>query len=170
MFAVMTTGGKQYRVEAGSELIIERVAGDAGSSITFDRVLLVGDGDDVTVGTPTVEGATVTGTVLGDALGPKLVIFKFKQKVKYRRRTGHRQHLTRVRIDEINANGSSKARARKADTAGEAPAAVADGTAEKPKRTRKPAAKKAEAAPSEAAPEKPKRTRKPAAKKAEAEE
>lgn len=136
MFAVMTTGGKQYRVEAGSELEIERVAGDAGSSITFDRVLLLGDGHDVTVGTPTVAGASVTATVLGEALGPKLVVYKFKQKVKYRRRTGHRQHLTRVRIEHINAAGASAGgeaadeaavtkpkRSRKAATKADAPAA-----------------------------------------------
>ena len=115
MFAVMTTGGKQYRVEAGSELVIERVAGDPGSSITFDRVLLLGDGDAVTVGTPTIAGASVTATVLGETLGPKLVVFKFKQKVKYRRHAGHRQHLIKVRIDEIVGPGVEKPRrARKA--------------------------------------------------------
>lgn len=162
MFAVLTTGGKQYRVEPGSELTIERITGDAGSTVTFDRVLLVGDGDDVTVGTPTVDGASVTGTVLGETLGPKLVIFKFKQKVKYRRRTGHRQHLTRIRIDEIN--GVGKGRAAAADDS-----ATADAAPEKPKRTRAKAAKTAEgatdasvkagAAPTDA-PAKPKRTRK----------
>ena len=115
MFAVLTTGGKQYRVEAGSELVIERVPGDPGSSITFDRVLLLGDGDTVTVGTPTVAGASVTATVIGETLGPKLVVFKFKQKVKYRRHAGHRQHLMKVRIDEIVGPGAEKPRrARKA--------------------------------------------------------
>jgi large subunit ribosomal protein L21 len=102
MYAVVVTGGKQYRVEAGSTLDVERLAGDAGASVTFDRVLMIGDGDQVTVGTPVVAGASVSGTVISQALGPKLIIFKFKQKVKYRRRTGHRQHLTRVRIDAIN--------------------------------------------------------------------
>jgi large subunit ribosomal protein L21 len=189
MYAVVTTGGKQYRVEAVSELLVERMAVDAGSSVTFDRVLLVGDGDTVTVGTPTVDGARVSGTVLGEALGPKLIIFKFKQKVKYRRRTGHRQHLTRVRIDEISASGkrstAEKASAPKASapkaSAPKASARHATATAapaeapEKPKRTRKPAARKApetdaaETPPAEA-PAKPKRTRKPAAKKAGAEE
>ena len=105
MYAVVTTGGKQYRVEAGSELVIERLAADAGASVTFDRVLLVGDGDAVTIGTPTVEGASVSGTILREELGPKLIIFKFKQKATYRRTRGHRQHLVRVRIDEISAGG-----------------------------------------------------------------
>jgi large subunit ribosomal protein L21 len=107
MYAVVTTGGKQYRVEPGTMLSIEKLAIEPGGTVTFDRVLLVGDGDETTVGTPTVAGASVSGTVLGEELGPKIVIFKFKQKVKYRRHTGHRQHLTRVRIDEITANGRS---------------------------------------------------------------
>ena len=152
MYAVVTTGGKQYRVEAGSELIVERLGADAGASITFDRVLLVGDGDAITVGTPTVDGATVSATVLGEALGPKLAVFKFKQKVKYRRMAGHRQHLVRVRIDEISANGtSSKASTQDSD--------------EKPKRTRKATAAKADAADAGTAEAKPKRTRAAAAKK-----
>ena len=167
MFAVLTTGGKQYRVEAGTELLIERVPGDAGASITFDRVLLVGDGDSVTVGTPTVDGATVTGTVLGEALGPKLVIFKFKQKVKYRRHTGHRQHLTRVRIDEIGTPGSSK---RRAAASADEPAEAATEKPAPRKRTRAATAGTAAPADDAAAAEttdapKPKRTRKPAAAK-----
>ena len=172
MYAVVTTGGKQYRVEAGSELVVERLGADAGEAITFDRVLLVADGETVTVGTPTVDGASVSGTVIGEALGPKIVVFKFKQKVKYRRTAGHRQHMTRVRIDEINTPG----RKAKAEPA-KAEAAEADTAEAKPKRTRKPAAAKADAPKAEAAKAaaKPKRTRKPAARKpaapkAEAEE
>ena len=111
MYAVLSSGGKQYRVEPGSTLTIEKLTEEAGASVTFDRVLLIADGDDVTVGTPTVAGATISATVLGEELGPKIVVFKYKQKVKYRRRTGHRQHLTRVRIDEINADGGRSRRA-----------------------------------------------------------
>ena len=168
MYAVVTTGGKQYRVEAGSELVVERLAVEPGASITFDRVLLVGDGDAVTVGTPTVDGASVSGTVIGEALGPKLIVFKFKQKVKYRRHTGHRQHLTRVRIDQINAGGA-KATAKAKDVEPVADDAAADAEA-KPKRARKATAAKAEAsAEATEETEKPKRTRK-AAPKAESEE
>lgn len=174
MYAVVTTGGKQYRVEAGSELIIERLAEEPGASITFDRVLLVGDGDAITVGSPTVDGATVSGTVLGEQLGPKLIIFKFKQKVKYRRTAGHRQHLTRVRIDEISAGGKRT----KAEPAAKAePAEKAETKAEKAE-ARAAKAEKAEATESKAetteasaateAPAKPARTRKPAAPKAKA--
>jgi len=147
MYAVVTTGGKQYRVEAGNELTIERLAADAGTSVTFDRVLLVGDGETVTVGTPVVDGASVSATVLGEALGPKLVIFKFKQKVKYRRTTGHRQHMTRVRIDEISAAGkTSKAERPTKTTAPKAEASKATETAEateapKPRRSRATTAK-----------------------------
>jgi large subunit ribosomal protein L21 len=107
MYAVVTTGGKQYRVEPGTTLSVEKLTVEPGVTVTFDRVLLIGDGDETTVGTPTVAGASVSGTVLGEERGPKIVIFKFKQKVKYRRHTGHRQHLTRVRIDEITASGRS---------------------------------------------------------------
>jgi len=146
MYAVVTTGGKQYRVEAGSELVIERLAEDAGASVTFDRVLLIGDGEAVTIGTPTVDGASVSGTVLGEELGPKLIIFKFKQKATYRRTRGHRQHLVRVRIDEISASGK-KSRADTADTAAmaEPEKAAAPATTEKPRkpvRARKPATPK----------------------------
>ena len=173
MYAVVSSGGKQYRVEPGSTLLMERLSSQPGASILFDRVLLIGDGDEVTVGTPAVAGATVSGTVLGEELGPKLVIFKFKQKVKYRRRTGHRQHLLRVRIDEINADGRAKTRTRaKAEAAteeAEAPAAASP----KPRATRARTAKaKPEASvQAEADSEKPKPKRrapaKPKAEKAE---
>jgi large subunit ribosomal protein L21 len=198
MYAVVTTGGKQYRVEAGSELIVERLAAEPGASITFDRVLLVGDGEAVTVGSPIVDGASVSGTVLGEELGPKLIIFKFKQKVKYRRTAGHRQHLTRVRIDEISAGGKTETAEKaeevaKADTAEKADTAAKADTAEKadtaakapeeasveveapakPARTHRAAAKpKAEATADEAeAPQaKPATRRRSTAKRAEAEE
>jgi len=171
MYAVVTTGGKQYRVEAGSELIIEQLGAEAGASITFDRVLLVGDGDAVTVGTPTVDGASVSATVLGESLGPKLIIFKFKQKATYRRKNGHRQHMIRVRIDEINAAGKkSKAKTADAPVETDAKAAAATDAPEKPKRVRKPAAKASAKTTETDAPEKPKRVRKPAAKKTESEE
>ena len=172
MYAVVTTGGKQYRVEAGSELIIERLAEEPGASITFDRVLLVGDGDAVTIGSPTVDGASVSGTVLAEELGPKLIIFKFKQKVKYRRTRGHRQHLTRVRIDEITT-GTKKSRKADAstdtDASGKAEAPAKE--AAKPVRARRAAKPKAEVAAEPAAgadaPAKPATRRRRPAKKAD---
>jgi large subunit ribosomal protein L21 len=163
MYAVVSSGGKQYRVEPGTTLTMERIGVEAGTPYTFDRVLLIGDGDRVTVGTPVVSGATVSATVLGEELGPKLVIFKFKQKVKYRRRTGHRQHLVRVRIDAINADGESKrAKAEKAEQAEAAPKAA------KAPAKRAPRAKAASASKASTE-EKPKATRKPRATKAKAE-
>ena len=167
MYAVVSSGGKQYRVEAGTLLTLERLEGEPGASFTFDRVLLIGDGDEVTIGTPVVPGASVSATVLGEELGPKLVIFKFKQKVKYRRRTGHRQHLTRVRIDAIHPTAARKAaataEAEKAAKAAEKPVAKATKAAEKPvAKATKPAENpvvKAKAAPRAAKP----RAAKPAA-------
>ncbi|MGH2383919.1 MAG: 50S ribosomal protein L21 [Candidatus Limnocylindria bacterium] len=166
MYAVVTTGGKQYRVEAGSELVMERLAADAGASVTFDRVLLVGDGEAVTIGTPTVYGASVSGTILGEELGPKLIVFKFKQKATYRRTRGHRQHLVRVRIDEINASGKkAKAEKAEADKAGaDAPAKTAE--AKKPARARKATTATAKAD----ATAKPATRRRSPAKKAESKE
>jgi large subunit ribosomal protein L21 len=132
MYAVVSSGGKQYRVEPGSTLIVERIAGEAGAPVTFDRVLMLGDGDEVTIGTPLVAGASVSGTLLGEQLGPKIIVFKFKQKVKYRRRTGHRQHLMRVRIDAINTDGQTT-RSKPAATQEAAPAeAEPEATAAKP--------------------------------------
>jgi large subunit ribosomal protein L21 len=168
MYAVVSSGGKQYRVEPGVTLTMERLAAEAGEAYTFDRVLLIGDGDEVMVGTPLVAGATVSATVLGEELGPKLIIFKFKQKVKYRRRTGHRQHLVRVRIEAINADGRSTP----------APPSEPPIQAEKPKarrasRAAKPAADGGETAaaeqPAEKPRPKPRARRKPAAAEAKAE-
>jgi large subunit ribosomal protein L21 len=162
MYAVVTTGGKQYRVEAGSELVIERLAADTGASFTFDRVLLVGDGEAVTIGTPTVDGARVSGTVLGEELGPKRIIFKFKQKATYRRTRGHRQHLVRVRIDEISAGGKRETAERPEEKPVKAAAAP---KAEKPARAAKPA--KAAASAKDDEPTKAARPRRAAAKAAD---
>ena len=173
MYAVLSSGGKQYRVEAGSELTMERIAAEPGASVTFDRVLLVGDGDQVTIGTPVVAGATVSATVLGQELGPKLVIFKFKQKVKYRRRTGHRQKLMRIRIDAINPDGRTAApKAAKAPAkASTKPAAKAPAkaSAKAPAKAsaKAPAKASAKTAAIEAAAEKPKRARRSTSKAAD---
>jgi large subunit ribosomal protein L21 len=152
MYAVIASGGKQYRIEPGTKLSVELLPGDAAGSVTFDRVLLIADGDEVTVGTPTVPGASVSATVLGQELGPKLVIYKFKQKVKYRRRTGHRQHLTSVRIDTINTAAPRRATARRATVkASDETEADLEAAAE-PKPRRAPRARKAAAsAPAEKA-------------------
>ncbi len=123
MYAVVDSGGKQYRVEPGSTLVVDRLRAEAGATVTFDRVLLIGDDDGVTVGTPTVNGASVLGTVVKHERGPKIIVFRFRPKAHYRRRTGHRSELTRVRIDEIaTAAGSRKAAATRAGREGRGPA------------------------------------------------
>ena len=104
MYAVIETGGKQYRVEPGDVLDIERLGGTGDDgAVEFDRVLLVGDDDGVRVGTPVVDGASVKGSVVREARGPKIRIFKYKRRKGYRRTKGHRQGLHRVRIDDIQA-------------------------------------------------------------------
>jgi large subunit ribosomal protein L21 len=102
MYAVIETGGKQYRVSEGDVIDVERIANDNGN-IVFDQVLACGDGTDVTVGSPTVDGASVTGELVEDLRGPKIFVFKMKRRQGYKRRLGHRQSLTRVKITGINA-------------------------------------------------------------------
>ncbi len=101
MYAIVETGGKQYRVRPGDVLEVERLAAEPGSQVTLDRVLAVGQGADLRVGTPTIEGAAVVARVLAHGRGRKIRGFKFKAKVNYRRRYGHRQPFTRLRIEEI---------------------------------------------------------------------
>ena len=100
MYAVIKTGGKQYRVAKNEVIKVERLDGEVGASVTFPEVLMVA-GDSPVVGTPTVAGASVTATVLEQAKGEKIVIFKKRRRKNYRRRTGHRQMLTVVRIADI---------------------------------------------------------------------
>ncbi len=102
-YAIVETGGKQYRVQVGDVLSVEKLDGDAGTEVTFDRVLLIGGGDDIKVGVPVVEGASVAATIADQYRGEKIVVFKYKPKKNYRRKTGHRQSLTRLQITGINA-------------------------------------------------------------------
>jgi large subunit ribosomal protein L21 len=101
MYAVIESGGKQYRVEEGATVRLERLDAAPGSEVILDRVLLVADGDRVTLGTPVVEGAAVRARVLGHDRAKKVVVFKYKPKAHYRRKQGHRQHVTALRIEQI---------------------------------------------------------------------
>ncbi|MFQ5925530.1 MAG: 50S ribosomal protein L21 [Dehalococcoidia bacterium] len=101
MYAIVQTGGKQYKVSPGETIDVERLVAEEGSTIELDRVLLVADGERVTVGTPTVEGAKVIAEVLSEGKGEKIIVFKYKPKVRYRKKTGHRQIYTRLAIKEI---------------------------------------------------------------------
>jgi large subunit ribosomal protein L21 len=103
MHAVIKTGGKQYRVAEGDVLQIETISGEPGDAVSFDEVLAVGDGADMKVGTPVVEGAKVDAEVVDQTRGDKIIVFKKKRRQNYRRRTGHRQNLTVVRVTGITA-------------------------------------------------------------------
>jgi large subunit ribosomal protein L21 len=103
VYAIIETGGKQYKVEEGSVLFIEKLAGNEGEAVTFDKVLLVSKDGKVTAGTPTVAGATVSGKVEKHGKGQKIIVYKYKAKKNYRRKQGHRQPFTKVVIEKINA-------------------------------------------------------------------
>jgi large subunit ribosomal protein L21 len=105
MFAVIRTGGKQYRVAAEDKLKIEKVAGEPGDIITFGEVLVLG-GDSPTLGTPTVAGASVAAEVVSQARGPKVIAFKKRRRKNSRRKRGHRQEFTLIRISEILVDGA----------------------------------------------------------------
>jgi len=129
MFAVIKTGGKQYKVSEGDTIVIEKLDAEAGKDVTFDNVLMLGSGESVTVGAPLVAGATVSGEIAEHMRGPKLITRKKRQRQTYRRTIGHKQHLTTVTITSINADGAKPAKkpaAKKAAAAkAEAPAAEA---------------------------------------------
>ncbi|MCL5115640.1 MAG: 50S ribosomal protein L21 [Firmicutes bacterium] len=102
MYAVIETGGKQYRVEPGQVLVVEKLPGEPGEELAFNNLLMVvGDEGEPVIGTPYVSGAKAYGTVLGQERGKKILVFKYKPKSNYRRRQGHRQYHTRVRIERI---------------------------------------------------------------------
>ena len=102
MYAIFETGGKQYKVEAGSVVFVEKLDVAEGEKVTFDKVLAVADGDNVKVGTPVVAGATVTGTVAKQGKAKKIYVFKMKRKKNERSKKGHRQLFTKVQIEKIN--------------------------------------------------------------------
>lgn len=101
MYAVIKTGGKQYKVSEGDVLNFEKIEGGRGDIISFDEVLLVSGDDDVRVGTPFVKGAKVVGEIVSQIRGPKIVVFKMKRRKGYSKKTGHRQDLTSLKIKEI---------------------------------------------------------------------
>ncbi len=101
VYAIIASGGKQYRVEPGALVTLERLSGEVGSKLDLDQVLMVSDGTQVKIGRPTVSGAKVVSEIVAHTRGDKIDVFKFKKRKKYRRKTGHRQEQTRVRIAEI---------------------------------------------------------------------
>lgn len=104
MYAVIKTGGKQYRVAPGQSLKVEKIAGEAGDSVEFDQVLMIADGDNITIGSPIVDGGSVSAKVKTQGRGKKIEIIKFRRRKHYHRRAGHRQDYTEVEITGINAS------------------------------------------------------------------
>jgi large subunit ribosomal protein L21 len=184
MYAVLKSGGKQYKVEEGQVLRLEKLHGDVGSAIKFDQILMVGDGEDIQIGQPLVDGASVEGHIIDQGRAKKIIVFKYKRRKRYRRKLGHRQEFTAIQIDSILTKG--KPASKKAEPEKEAKAPAAKKTAPKKAEPAKveakePKAKKAapkkedvkEAETKTAAPKKPaaKKTEpaKKEAKKADAE-
>ena len=153
MYALVKTGGKQYRVTKDDTILVERIAAEEGAEVILNDIVMLGDGDKVTIGTPTVDGAAISATVVRQTRGPKIIIFRRKRRKNHRRTQGHRQDLTLLKINDIAEDAKKLAPAKLAAKKA-TPKAVA---------TTKPAAKKAtvkKAAPKAAA------AKKPAAKKA----
>ncbi len=109
MYAVIKTGGKQYRVSPGDRLKVEKLNANAGETVTFSDVLMVGDGANVSAGAPTVSGAKVTATVVEHGRGKKVIVFRFKRRKGFQKKQGHRQDYTLVQIDEVEAEGEKAA-------------------------------------------------------------
>jgi large subunit ribosomal protein L21 len=156
MYALVKTGGKQYRVSKDDTILVERISADEGAEVILDNVVMLGDGDKVTIGTPRVEGAAVSATVMRQTRGPKIIIFRRKRRKNHRRTQGHRQDLTLLKINAIAEDGKSltpKAAPKKAAAKTEdakaapkkAPAKKAAAKAEAKAAPKKAAAKKAPA-------------------------
>jgi len=165
MYAVVNSGGKQYKVQQGDLLRVEKLCGDVGSPVTFDRVMMYSDGESVSVGQPLLDSVAVEGHIVEQGKARKIIVFKYKRRKRFRRKNGHRQEFTAVLIDSIKAKGTKAAKAAEAEAAAEAkpeaeaaaeakPEAVAEA---KPAEAQEAAPKKEvakEAAAKKAAPEK----------------
>jgi large subunit ribosomal protein L21 len=103
MYAIIATGGKQYKVSEGDIITIEKLGVEAGEAVTFDQVLAVNDGSKLVVGAPTVENASVSASVVKEGRGKKVIVYKYKRKTGYHKKNGHRQAFTQVKIEKINA-------------------------------------------------------------------
>ena len=174
MYAVIKTGGKQYKVAAGHLIAVEKLAGTSGDTVAFDEVLLVGGDNDTTIGAPLVAGAAVTGEIVDHSRDKKILVFKKRRRQNSKRSRGHRQEHTLVRITEILTDGkkptAKKAKTKEApapEAADATPAAAATAEAEAPAKPKSATSKKADAG-GEA--EKAKPARKPRAKTAKTED
>jgi len=166
MFAVIKTGGKQYKVAAGDIITVERLAGEPGAHIDLEEVLAIGEGAKLTLGKPLIAGAAVTAEVLEQGRGEKIIVFKKKRRQNYRRRHGHRQELTILKITDIYPAGA----ARKAKPAPKPKAEAAPAKAPEKKAAPKHAAKKAAPKKEAKAKKAPAKKAKPAPKKSKPKE
>jgi large subunit ribosomal protein L21 len=145
MYAVIKTGGKQYKVEAGATLKVEKLLGEVGSKVVIDKVLMINDGENTTIGAPLIAGATVNATVVSHGRADKVMIFKFRRRKHYRKTQGHRQSFTEILINDVNGKGAAAKPA--AAPKAEAKVAKAPAAAKPAAKVAKPAvAKKAKAA------------------------
>ena len=170
MYAVVKTGGKQYKVAKDDKIVVDRLEAEAGSALVLDEVLMVANGDQVNVGSPTVKDAVVGATVIRHTRGDKIMVFRRKRRKNFRRIRGHRQDLTLIQITDIATDGKLKPAAKKAETAKPAAKkAEADkAPAAKKAAIAKPAAKKATTSEKPAATKKPAAAKKPAKASAKA--
>ena len=172
MYAVVKTGGKQYRVSKDDVIVVEKLAADKGASVELDQVLMLDDGKDALIGTPLVDGAWVAATVLDQARGDKVIIFKKKRRKDYKRTKGHRQHVTILRITDILAKGKKASPAKAVtpvkDEAMPAKPAPTPATPETPVAAAPEAVAPEATVPEAAAPAKKAPAKKAAAKKAPA--
>jgi large subunit ribosomal protein L21 len=120
MYAVVNSGGKQYKVQQGDLLRVEKLSGDVGSPVTFDRVMMYSDGESVSVGQPLLDSVAVEGHIVEQGKAKKIIVFKYKRRKRFRRKNGHRQEFTAVLIDSIKAKGTKAAKAAEAEAAAEA--------------------------------------------------
>ena len=132
MYAVIKTGGKQYKVAKDDKVEVEKIAGEPGASVTLDSVLLLGDGADTTAGTPLIEGASVTAEVVEQKRTKKIIVFKKQRRKNYRRKHGHRQEVTLLKITDIVTGAAKPAKAKAKAEKPKAEAAATEATAEAP--------------------------------------
>lgn len=142
-YAIIESGGKQYRAVEGETVEVDRLELEVGKKVELKGVLLVADGENVLVGAPLISGASISATVVAQDKGPKITVFRYKPKIRYRVKTGHRQQITRLQIDSIDAKGISKAAAKeeapKSETKSAAPKAAARRSKPKASAAKKPA-------------------------------
>ncbi len=141
MFAVIESGGKQYKVAKNDVITVEKLAAEVGADVALERVLLLGEDGATVIGTPTVEGASVTAQVLDQTRGKKIIVFKKKRRKNYRRTQGHRQDLTVLRITEISSGGAKTAKSKAKEAAPAEQSKAAPEAKAKPETTKEAAAK-----------------------------